>query len=414
VRCEVVAVGSELLLGHVVDTNSAWLGERLAAAGIDSHFRTTVGDNQARIASALRTALDRSDAVVVCGGLGPTQDDITREAVAEVMGVHLERDQSMVQRIRRIFEARGRDMAPSNERQADVPVGAVAIPQSHGTAPGLICPVGDKVVYAVPGVPFEMEEMVERAVLPDLRARAGTRSTIVSSTLCTWGLPESALADVVAPRVRALDAAGGNPTIAFLARGIEGIRIRVTAKAETEDAARAMVGAEHEELRKLLGTAVFGVDDDTMEDAVGALLEEKGLTLGLAESMTGGLAASRVVNVEGSSGWFRGAVVSYDSEVKFDLLGVPEGPVVTEEAARTMAQGACKVLGADVGLSITGVAGPVEQEGKPVGTTFFGVCVDGSTEVTHSQLPGDRERVRQFAVISVLDLLRRRLLDGTA
>ncbi len=410
-RCEVVAVGTELLLGQVVDTNSAWLGERLAAAGIDSHFRTTVGDNHGRIVAALRTALDRSDAVIACGGLGPTPDDITREAVAEVMGVALERDGALVERIRRIFADRGRDMARSNERQADVPVGAVAIPQSRGTAPGLICPVGDKVVYAVPGVPYELEEMVERAVLPDLRARAGTTSTIVSGTLSTWGLAESVLAEVVAPRVQVLDAAGGNPTIAFLARGMEGIKVRVTAKAETEEEACALVAAEHDELRTLLGDAVFGVDDETMEDAVGALLAERGLTLGLAESMTGGLAASRVVNAEGSSGWFRGAVVSYHSEVKFDVLGVPEGPVVSEEAARSMAQGACKVLGADVGASITGVAGPVEQDGRPVGTTFFGLCLEGAAEVTHVRLHGDRERVRQLAVISVLDLLRRRLLD---
>ncbi|MDP9071483.1 MAG: competence/damage-inducible protein A [Actinomycetota bacterium] len=406
-----MAVGTELLLGQVVDTNSAWLGERLAAAGIDSHFRTTVGDNHGRIVAALRTALDRSDAVIACGGLGPTPDDITREAVAEVMGVALERDGALVERIRRIFADRGRDMARSNERQADVPVGAVAIPQSRGTAPGLICPVGDKVVYAVPGVPYELEEMVERAVLPDLRARAGTTSTIVSGTLSTWGLAESVLAEVVAPRVQVLHAAGGNPTIAFLARGMEGIKVRVTAKAETEEEARALVAAEHDELRTLLGDAVFGVDDETMEDAVGALLAERGLTLGLAESMTGGLAASRVVNAEGSSGWFRGAVVSYHSEVKFDVLGVPEGPVVSEEAARSMAQGACKVLGADVGASITGVAGPVEQDGRPVGTTFFGLCLEGVTEVTHVRLHGDRERVRQLAVISVLDLLRRRLLD---
>ena len=410
-RCEIVAVGTELLLGHVVDTNSAWLAEHLAAAGIDSHFRTVVGDNQDRIAEALRTALARSDAVIACGGLGPTPDDITREAVAEVMGVALQRDAAMVARIRGIFAARDRAMAPSNERQADVPLGAVVIPQERGTAPGLICPVGDKVMYAVPGVPHEMREMVERAVLPDLRARAGTRSTIVSRALGTWGLSESELAEVVAPRLRALDANGANPTIAFLARGVEGIKIRVTAKAATDEAARAMVDAEHDELRRLLGPVVFGTDEETMECAAGKLLEAHGLSLGLAESMTGGLAASRVVDVEGSSRWFRGAVVSYQADVKFEVLGVREGPVVAEETARQMAEGACKVLGADVGLSVTGVAGPVEHEGKAVGTTYFGVCLDGRTDVTHSQLAGDRERVRQLAVITLFDLLRRRLLD---
>ena len=410
-RCEVVAIGTELLLGQIVDTNSAWIGEQLAAAGIDSHFQTKVGDNHARMVQALRIALSRSDAVIVCGGLGPTQDDITREAIAEVMNVPLERDDAVVDRIRQMFESRGRTMSENNKRQADVPIGAVVIPQTRGTAPGLICPVGKKVVYAVPGVPYEMQDMLERAVLPDLMARAGTRSTIVSRVLRTWGLAESALAELVAPRLEALDAAGGNPTIAFLASGIEGIKVRVTAKAEDRDAALALLEAEDAELRKLLGIYVFGVDDDTMETAVGVLLEEQGLSLGLAESMTGGLVASRIVNVPGSSDWFRGSVVSYASEVKFDVLGVPEGPVVCEEAAAAMAEGARKVLGSDVGLSVTGVAGPAEQDGQPVGTVFFGIALDDSTDVVHARLFGDRERIRQYATISLLDALRRRLLD---
>ncbi len=409
-RCELVAVGTELLLGQVVDTNSVWLAEQLAASGIDCHFHTAVGDNVGRIVDALRIALDRSDAVVVSGGLGPTQDDITRDAIAEVMGVPLERDEAVLARIRALFEDRGREMVVSNERQADVPVGAVVIPQTRGTAPGLICAVGDKVLYAMPGVPHEMKDMAARAVLPDLMTRAGTRSTIVSRVVRTWGLAESTLAERVAPRVEALEAAG-NPTIAFLASGVEGIKIRVTAKAESTEAALAVVEAEDAELRAILGSLVFGVDDDTMESAVGALLEDAGLTLGLAESMTGGLVASRLVNVEGSSAWFKGSVVAYDSQVKFDVLGVPEGPVVSEEAAASMAEGAAKVLGADVGLSITGVAGPAEQDGMAVGTVFFGLHLDGATDVRHQRLPGDRERVRQFATISLLDMLRRRLLD---
>ena len=216
-RCEVVAVGTELLLGQIVDTNSAWIGDRLAVAGIDSHFQTKVGDNQPRIEEAIRVALARSDAVICCGGLGPTQDDITREAIAAVMGVHLERDPAMVESIRGIFGARGREMAANNERQADRPVGATFIPQTRGTAPGLICAVGDKVVYAVPGVPHEMEDMVERAVVPDLVARSGERATIRSRVLRTWGLAESTLAELVAPHFERLEGMAGAPTIAFLA-----------------------------------------------------------------------------------------------------------------------------------------------------------------------------------------------------
>src|SRR5438105_1085009 len=300
-RCEVVAIGTELLLGQIVDTNSSWLGEQLALAGIDSHFQTKVGDNLARIVSAIRIALDRSDAVIVCGGLGPTQDDITREALAEVMGVGLVRDDAMVEHIRAMFAGRGREMAANNARQADRPEGAEFIVNPRGTAPGLICPVGDKVAYAVPGVPHEMMSMAERDVIPDLKQRSGQQAAIVSRVVRTWGLAESTLAEVVAPRLEALDGQPDGPTIAFLASGIEGIKIRLTAKARTAEEAMAMIEKEDAELRALLGSVVFGVDDETMEHAVGALLEERGLSLGLAESMTGGLVASRLVNVPGSS-----------------------------------------------------------------------------------------------------------------
>lgn len=403
-------MGTELLLGQIVDTNSSWMGEQLAAAGIDSHFQVKVGDNLDRIVQALRIALSRSDAVIMCGGLGPTQDDITREAIAEVMNVPLVQDEAVVDVIAAMFSSRGREMVANNLRQADVPVGATVIPQTRGTAPGLICPVGHKVVYAVPGVPHEMQEMMERAVIPDLQARAGTVSTIVSRVLRTWGLAESTLAEVVAPRLVALDAAGGNPTIAFLASGIEGIKVRITAKAETREAALSLLEAEEAELRALLGSVVFGVDDDTMESAVGALVEAAGLTVAVAESMTGGLVASRLVEVPGASKWFRGGVVSYQSGVKYDLLGVPEGPVVSEAAAAAMAEGVAKLMDADVGLSVTGVAGPAEQEGQPVGTVFFGLVLDGRAEVVSVRLPGDRPRIRQYATISLLDLARRRLL----
>jgi nicotinamide-nucleotide amidase len=409
VRCEVVAVGTELLLGQIVDTNSAWIGEQLALAGIDSHFQVKVGDNQRRIVLALREALARSDAVIVCGGLGPTQDDITREAIAEVLNVPLHRDESLVQVIREMFEARGRQMAENNLRQADVPEGATVIPQTRGTAPGLICPVGHKVIYATPGVPYEMQEMLERAIIPDLQARSGETATIRSRTLRTWGLAESTLAELIAPRLDALDATG-NPTIAFLASGIEGLKVRITAKGPDEAAAQALLDAEEAELRPLLGDLIFGVDDENMEVAVARRLQAVGLTLGLAESLTGGLVAARLTAVPGASDWFRGSIVSYASEVKFELLGVTPGPVVSRSAAEQMAVGAARVLGADVGLAVTGVAGPTEQDGQPVGTVWMGLALDGHLEAATVRLPGDRDRVRQFATISLLDLLRRRLL----
>ena len=423
-RVEIVAVGTELLLGQIADTNSQWLGEHLAALGVGSHFHQAVGDNHERIVLAFRTALARSDAVIVCGGLGPTHDDITRDAIAEVMNVPLVRDEDVVTKIRTMFTSRGREMPESNLRQADVPKGAAIIPQTKGTAPGLICPVGHKVVYAVPGVPYEMSDMFERAIAPDLQKRMAERGelegTIVSRVIRTWGMSESGLGETLAAYIATQDdeaAAGtvaGTATVAFLASGIEGIKVRVTVRSADEATAMALLDEHEAEVRAILtaaaGDVVFGIDDEAIEDAVARALATDGLTLGLAESLTGGLAASRLVNVPGASSWFRGSVVSYASEVKFDVLGVPVGPVVSEDAARAMADGARRVLGSDVGLSITGVAGPAEQDGQPVGTVFVGVARPGhDTEAFGFNVPGDRARVRQYATIAALDLLRRNL-----
>ena len=409
--CEIVAVGTELLLGQVVDTNSAWLGEQLALAGIDCHFQSTVGDNLGRIETVLRLALSRSEAVIVCGGLGPTQDDITRDAIARVMGVGLELDEAVAARIEAMFAARNRRMPASNLRQAEVPAGASAIHRPQpGTAPGLICPVGDRVLYAVPGVPHEMREIVEQAVLPDLVRRSGAAGAIRSRTLRTWGESESGLAELVAGRVSALDEVG-NPTLAFLASGMEGLKVRITAKGPDGATTTALLAAEEAELRAILGDLVFGTDEETMESVVSRLLVERGLTLGLAESVTGGMIGSRVTDLPGASAFFKGSIVSYDSAVKFSLLGVPEGPVVSAAAAGAMATGARRVLDADVGLAVTGVAGPEEQDGQPVGTVFVGLDLAGDVEAVRLTLPGDRRRIREFATISALNLLRLRLIS---
>ena len=408
-RCEIIAVGTELLLGQIVDTNSSWMGEHLALAGIDSHYQTKVGDNLDRIVGSIRLGLERSDAVILCGGLGPTQDDITREAIAQVMGVALVQDAEIAERIRAMFAARGRAMAANNLRQADVPEGASVIAQMPGTAPGLVCPVGDKVVYAVPGVPHEMREMLNGTVIPDLQRRAGLSAVIKSRVLRTWGQTESGLAEILAERIEALDEPG-NPTLAFQASGIEGIKVRITAKATGEGQAEKILADEEARVRSILGDVIFGVDNQTMEAVAINMLRERGLSLGMAESLTGGLMGARFTSVPGASDVFRGSIVSYASDVKFSLLGVPEGPVVTEQAAKAMAEGARRALGADVALATTGVAGPAEQEGQPVGTVFLGLATKNSSEAVCVRLPGDRQRIRQYAVISAVDLLRRRLM----
>jgi nicotinamide-nucleotide amidase len=411
-RCEVVAVGTELLLGQIIDTNSSWIGQQLALAGIDSLHQVKVGDNRERIAGALRLALSRADAVIVCGGLGPTPDDITRDVIAQVMGVELVRDAELAERIRRRFEARFRTMPANNLRQADVPAGARIMDEMPGTAPGLICPIGDatsgQVIYAVPGVPHEMQAMVTGSVIPDLQRRSGETAVIRSRVLRTWGQSESGLAEMLAPYHDELEETG-RCTLAWLASGVEGLKVRLTAKAPTAEEADAVLVREVDVLRGLLGELIFSFDDTSMETVVLDRCRQLGLTLATAESVTGGLIASRLTAVPGASDVFRGGVVAYAGEVKRAVLGVPPGPVISEEAAEAMALGACRVLGADVSVAVTGVAGPDRQEGQPVGTVWMATCVAGEAAALPIRLPGDRERIRQFATISVLNLLRQRL-----
>jgi nicotinamide-nucleotide amidase len=406
VRADVLAIGTELLLGQIVDTNSSWIGEQLAAVGIDTMEHRKVGDNLGRMVAAMRSMLGTADAVVVCGGLGPTQDDVTREAIAEVMGVELERRDELVEHIASLFGTRGRDMPANNLRQADVPRGADPIPNPIGTAPGIRAEIDGRVVYAVPGVPYEMQLMVREHVLPDLLARSGEAACIVSRSLKTWGASESGLAEMIADRVDRQQ----NPTIAFLARGIEGIVVRLTAKAPTATEAHALIEPEEEALRAVLGDLVFAVDDETMEHAVLTRLEARGWTLGVAESLTGGLIGARLASVPGASRTFRGSIASYATDVKRDVLGVSAERVVSGECAEQMAEGARRALGADVGIAVTGVAGPDEQDGQPVGTVWFALALpDAPAEAVSTRLPGDRERIRQFSTISLLNLLRMRL-----
>ena len=410
-KCNVVAVGTELLLGQIVDTNSSYIGEQLAAVGIESHLQLKVGDNLARVVAAIRLALQDADAVIICGGLGPTHDDLTREALAEIMGAPLEHNEQIAALIADLFAKRNRYMAPNNLQQAQVPRGATIIEQTRGTAPGLMCPVGEKVMYAMPGVPHEMHDMLARAVLPDLLRRSGEASVIKSLVLRTWGESESALNERLDPIVHELESLG-NPTLAFLASGWEGIKVRLTAKASSDKDADALLSIWEQKVRALTEDLVFGTNADTMESVVLNLLEERGWTLGLAESVTGGLVGGRISSIAGASRVFKGGVISYASDVKFDVLGVEAGPVVSERAAMQMASGAQRVLGASVGLALTGVAGPDEQDGEPVGTLCVGVSFpNGQTFSTRSQLPGQRDQMRQFSVITALAFLRKLLLS---
>ena len=415
-RCEVIGVGTELLLGQIVNSNAAWIGRRLADVGWDCLRHTVVGDNEARIADAIREALGRADAAVLTGGLGPTQDDVTREALAAVAGVPLRRQPELEAWLRdRFARMGGGRMAEMNLRQADVPEGARTIDNPRGTAPGLILEVGGKPVYAVPGVPREMEGMLERAVLPDLAERAGEGRAIVSRTLRTAGVGESRLAERLTPVWESMVAEDRGVTLAYLASAGE-VRVRLTAVGPTREAALAEIAPVEAAVRAELGDIVYGLDDEVLEAAVGRLLRERKQTLATAESLTGGLVGGRVTTVPGASDYYLGGVVAYAAEAKATLLGVDRallaehGPV-SEPVAAAMAEGARQAFGADLGLATTGVAGPDEQGGQRPGTVCLAVADATGSATATIRAPGDRTQVRAWTTTVALDLLRRRLQE---
>lgn len=396
-RCEVIAIGTELLLGIIVDSNSAWIGEQLALAGIDSYFQVKVGDNFGRIEGCIRQALERSDAVICCGGLGPTQDDITRDVIAKVMGVDMRRDQAIAEKIKQMFEIRGRTMSANNLRQADIPVGAEPIPQMPGTAPGLICPIGNKVIYAVPGVPREMKEMFTGTILPDLRRRSGQSAVIRSRVLRTWGLSESGIDEMLTERMAELDKRG-NPTIAFQASGMEGIKVRLVAKCDDEASAKRLLDEEEKLIRGILGDAIFGIDDESMELVVLNLLRRRGLTAAATETLTGGLLAARMTALDPSMATFLGATVRSEE-------ASPEGLLLScEQRAAAAAAQARTHHRAGVGLA---AVAPFPNDDQPPGTVYCAIAAGDSEAVERVVLPANR--LREYVVINLLNFARRTL-----
>lgn len=400
---EILAVGTELLLGQIANSNAMRIGACLADAGLDHYRQTVVGDNEERMADALTDACSRADAVVITGGLGPTRDDLTREAMARAAGVELIFDEDQADRLRERWDLRGRVMPESNLRQAQRPSGSTLIENSKGTAPGIRMRIGEAWIFALPGVPAEMMPMLETDVIPFLRR--GDESVLVSRLLRTWGESESAIGQ----RLDDLYDATTNPTVAFLASAGE-IKIRITAKAPTSEAARDLITPVESIVRERLGSLVFGADAETIEMVVLRMLEERNWTLATAESVTGGLVAARLTSVPGSSRVFRGSIVAYARDVKESRLGVsPETiathGVVSEPVGLAMAEGIRAALGTEVGVGVTGSAGPDPQE-QPPGTVVIAVATPDGARVRTLHLPGDRERVRTYATTAALQLLR--------
>jgi nicotinamide-nucleotide amidase len=402
---EVIAVGTELLLGQIVNSNTSTMGAALAERGIDAHYQQTVGDNLTRIADAIRVAIGRSDAVVMTGGIGPTQDDITREAVCEVTGREMVFSEDYADRLQEWWSRRGREMPQSNLRQAYYPEGAEMLPNPRGTAPGLALEHEGKLIFCVPGVPAEMEYLMFAEVLPRLASASGEEQVIASRLIRTWGRPESEVAEILDD----LYTSSVNPSLAFLASNSE-IKIRVTAKAETAAEARLLIEPMETAVRSRLGDSVFGLDDETIERVLMQLLSERGYTVGTAESMTGGMVSARLTDLPGSSAVVKGGLVAYDSELKHRLLGLTDiTEVVTTDAAVAMARGARALLDVDVAIAVTGSAGPEPME-KPVGTVIVGVATPDDVRARELRFSGDRERLRTYGTAAALHLARLALI----
>jgi nicotinamide-nucleotide amidase len=410
VRAEIVGVGTELLLGQIANTNAQWMSERLAEIGIDVLHHQVVGDNLERIVAVLELAASRADVVLVTGGLGPTQDDITRDALAVVMEARMERHSEIEAYLRERFAAFGRgDMPLNNLRQADVPSGARYIMPERGTAPGLIAELDDGVcIYLVPGVPSEMVEMMESTIVPELIERAG-QGVVRSRILRCTGIGESLVGEILAD----LFDASANPSVAYLASEGE-VKVRLTAKAASNAQADASIDPVAKEVRRRLGDVVFTDEDETLEEAVGRLLLGAGMTLSCAESLTGGGVGARLSSVPGSSAYFVGSAVVYTAEAKHTVLGVSratlDGPgVVSAACAREMAAGARRLFGSDIAVSLTGAAGPEPHGGEEAGTIWMGLEGPDVSHVRGIKAVGGRARIRRWAEQAALDLVRRHL-----
>jgi nicotinamide-nucleotide amidase len=402
-RAEILSCGTELLLGHITDTNATYLAQSLAALGIDLYFVSQVGDNQGRIVETLQRAWERSDLVIMTGGLGPTEDDLARESISALLGETMRVDPVLEAELRGLFATRNAVMPERNIKQATLIPSAQAIPNPLGTAPGWWVEKDGHIIVAMPGVPREMYRMWEQEAIPRLSSYTG--GLIFTRILRVWGLGESAVEERLDGLIHS-----DNPTLATYAKS-DAIDVRITAKAETREIAEREVAEMENRAREVLRHHVFGIDKDTLQSVIGKYLTGRRQTLAVMESLTGGLLASTLTDVPDSSNYFIGSLVAYGNELKVQL-GVPREivehyGVISEQTARAMAHAARERLGADYGLGITGVAGPDRQEDKPVGTVH--IAIEGPDGVVTGVGPGwraSRDDNKRLAVLAALNLLR--------
>lgn len=408
-KAEIIAIGTEILLGDIVNSNAQYLAQELAALGIDMYYQQVVGDNEKRIVHAFDEAYSRSDIIITTGGLGPTNDDLTKEVVAKYFNKELLPDKESIEKLKGYFKFRQRKMTENNLKQGLIPKGAIIINNNNGTAPGVIIEENNKIMIILPGPPKEMRPMFEETVRPYLQKKSD--SVLISKMIKILGIGESAVAE----EVKDLMDAQTNPTIAPYAKEV-GVMLRVTAKAETQEEALKIIAPIEEEIKERLGDNVYATEDIAIEDVVAMLLIEKKLTISTAESCTGGMIASALINYPGISEVFLEGAVTYSNEAKHNRLGVKNETLdkygaVSEETAREMAIGIAKTAGTDVSIVTTGIAGPEGgTEEKPVGLVYVGVYVQGEVTIQKCIFNGNRSRVRLQATMTGLDMLRRILI----
>jgi nicotinamide-nucleotide amidase len=409
-KAEIIAIGSELLTPHRVDTNSLWLTERLNSIGIEVHIKSVVGDDEAIMDEMISDALKRSDIIISTGGLGPTEDDVTRKVFARVTNRQLKLDYEILEALRERMESRGYKMTPNNERQALVPRGATVLPNPHGTAPGLKMDQDGKLVVLLPGPPRENKPMFDNYIFPELEKMSrGVR--IAKRLLKVVGIGESAMDDMIAPIYK--EYTDVTTTVLFTNSEIE---IHLIAKAETVQKAQERVDDLAEKLEEKLDLFCYSTQGEALEQVIGNRLQLRGYTIATAESCTGGLVAQRITEVPGASNYFLGSIVSYTEDIKQWLLNVPKemldrSGAVSGEVAEAMARGIKEQTGATIGVSITGTAGPGGgTEAVPVGTVYIGLADDTGTSNKRLNLLGDRELIRWRASAAALELVRRRYL----
>lgn len=409
-RAEIISIGTELLLGDIVNSNAQFLGQELAALGIEMYYQQVVGDNEERILHAFKEAYNRCDIIITTGGLGPTDDDLTKEMVAKYFNKRLFEDKEALENLQEYFKFRKRKMTTNNLKQALIPEGATAIKNNNGTAPGVIIEENNKIMIILPGPPKEMKPMFEEDIKPYLKSKSD--SVIISKMIKILGIGESAVAETV----KDLMESQSNPTIAPYAKEI-GVILRITAKAENEAAALKLIEPLEIEIKNRLGENVYATEDISIEDVVAKLLIENKYTVSTAESCTGGMIASTLINYPGISEVFMEGAVTYSNEAKHKRLGVKNETLekygaVSEETAREMAIGIAKKANTDVSIVTTGIAGPGGgTEEKPVGLVYIGVYVKGKVKVEKHIFKGNRSKVRNQATITALDILRRCLIN---